>query len=59
MYHYISYFKLDINFFFYLKHNFKFIFIRNQYNSMFCVDKIKYEHLAILSNQKVANLHPE
>ena len=25
---------------------------------MFCVDKIKYEHLAILSNlQKVANLH--
>ena len=34
-----------------------FIFITHQWNLMFCVDKIKYEHLAILSNLKVANLH--
>ena len=26
-------------------------------NLMFCVDKVKYEHLAILSNLKTANLH--
>ena len=29
-----------------------FIFITIQWNLMFCVDKIKYEHLAIISNLK-------
>ena len=35
-----------------------FIFITNQYNLMFCVDKIKYEHLAILSNLKSCQFAP-
>ena len=33
-----------------------FIFITNQSNLMFCLDKIKYEHLAILSNLKSCQL---
>ena len=35
-----------------------FIFITNQSNLMFCVDKIKYEHLAILSNLKSCQFAP-
>ena len=34
------------------------IFITIQWNFMFCVDKIKYEHLAILSNLKSCQLAP-
>ena len=35
-----------------------FIFITIQWNLMFCVDKIKYEHLAILSNLKSCQFAP-
>ena len=35
-----------------------FIFITNQLNLMFCVDKIKYEHLAILFNLKYCQFAP-
>ena len=35
-----------------------FIFITNQLSLMFCVDKIKYEHLAILSNLKSCQFAP-
>ena len=35
------------------------IFITDQYNLMFCVDKIKYEHLAILSNLKSCQFAPK
>ena len=35
-----------------------FIFITNKQNLMFCVDKIKYEHLAILSNLKSCQFAP-
>ena len=35
-----------------------FIFITNQENLMFCVDKIKYKHLAILSNLKSCQFAP-
>ena len=36
-----------------------FIFITIQWNLMFCVDKIKYEHLAILSNLKSCQFAPK
>ena len=36
-----------------------FIFITVQWNLMFCVDKIKYEHLAILSNLKSCQFAPK
>ena len=35
-----------------------FIFITIQWNLMFCVDKIEYEHLAILSNLKSCQFAP-
>ena len=35
-----------------------FIFITNQKHLMFCVDKIKYEHLVILSNLKSCQFAP-
>lgn len=39
------------------QHKFLYFHDKSVKNLMFCVDKIKYEHLAILSNLKVANLH--